>query len=324
MGKITKAIIPAAGLGTRFLPATKAQPKEMMPILDKPTLQYIIEEAANSGITDILIINGRGKESIVNHFDRSIELEKQLEVAGKKDALEEVKGISSLANIFYTRQNEPRGLGHAISVAEPFVKNEAFAVMLGDNVMVSEKPATKQLIEKYEEYGRSVIALMKVSDDDVEKYGIISGEMIDDVYKVDGMVEKPRKEDAPSNLAIAGRYIITPEIFDILRETKPGKNNEIQLTDALLSLSKVQSVYGYEYKGEIFDIGNKLGYLIANIKFGLMQDDIRNDLEEFFVDLVAKDEKLRKDVEAKIIKDILKNEALGKELREELDSYFRG
>lgn len=321
MGKITKAVIPAAGLGTRFLPATKAQPKEMMPILDKPTLQYIIEEAAESGITDILIINGRGKESIVNHFDRSLELEQQLENAGKIEALEEVREITKLANIFYTRQNEPKGLGHAISLAEPFVQDEAFVVLLGDNVMVSEKPATKQLLDMYEKYQRSIIALMRVSDEDVEKYGIVSGQQEGNAFKIDGMVEKPSKEDAPSNLAIAGRYIIESDIFDILKDTKPGKNNEIQLTDALFTLCQKQDVYGYEYGGKIFDIGNKFGYLTANIEFGLMENGIRDQLENFFLDLVSGDEKLQKEMKDRIKKEILNNENARKELREVLDSY---
>ena len=238
--KIRKAIIPAAGLGTRFLPATKAQPKEMLPIVDKPTLQYIIEECVASGIEEILIITGRNKKSIEDHFDRSVELEMELEKSGKEEMLKMVREISDMVNIHFIRQKEPRGLGHAILCAKTFVGNEPFAVLLGDDVVYNDnKPCLKQLIDCYEEYKTSVLGVQTVAPQDVNKYGIVGGLHIEDrVYKVKNLIEKPAVEEAPSNVAILGRYIITPKIFEILENTKPGKGNEIQLTDALLELIK--------------------------------------------------------------------------------------
>lgn len=284
--KVRKAVIPAAGMGTRFLPATKAIPKEMLPILDKPTLQYIVEEAYNSGITDILIINGRDKESIVNHFDYSIELENHLEKQGKFEELAEMRAIAEKVNIFYFRQKEAKGLGHAVLCAESFVGDEPFVVLLGDDVIEGEKPATKQLIEKYYEYENTVVALINVDDSDVSKYGIITGdEVADGVFKISNMVEKPSLEEAPSRQAVIGRYVISPKIFEILKNTPPGKGNEIQLTDALLGLTKEESVYGYEFSGDRYDIGNKMGFVHANIELGLRDPEIKNELKEYLKEL---------------------------------------
>lgn len=284
--KVRKAVIPAAGMGTRFLPATKAIPKEMLPILDKPTLQYIVEEAYNSGITDILIINGRDKESIVNHFDYSIELENHLEKQGKFEELAEMRAIAEKVNIFYVRQKEAKGLGHAVLCAESFVGDEPFVVLLGDDVIEGEKPATKQLIEKYYEYENTVVALINVDDSDVSKYGIITGdEVADGVFKISNMVEKPSLEEAPSRQAVIGRYVISPKIFEILKNTPPGKGNEIQLTDALLGLTKEESVYGYEFSGDRYDIGNKMGFVHANIELGLRDPEIKNELKEYLKEL---------------------------------------
>ena len=233
--KVRKAVIPAAGLGTRFLPATKAQPKEMLPIVDKPTLQFIIEEAVASGIEEILIITGRNKSSIENHFDKSVELELELEKAGNEQALEEIRKISDMANIHYIRQKEPRGLGHAIYCAKSFIANEPFAVLLGDDIVQSDnKPCLKQMIEAYDEYKTTILGVQEVPYEDVNKYGIVDGKHIEDrIYKVKNLVEKPNTDEAPSNVAILGRYIINPAIMEAIEETKPGKKGEIQLTDAL-------------------------------------------------------------------------------------------
>ncbi|GAB6150657.1 UTP--glucose-1-phosphate uridylyltransferase GalU [Clostridium novyi] len=273
---VKKAIIPAAGLGTRFLPATKAQPKEMLPIVDKPTIQYIIEEAVASGIEEILIITGRNKRAIEDHFDKSIELELQLENTNKTELLEMVRGISNMVDIHYIRQKEPKGLGHAISCAKTFVGNEPFAVMLGDDVVDSEVPCLKQLINCYNEYKTSILGVQKVPKENVCKYGIVDGIHIEDrVYKVKGLVEKPSIEEAPSDIAILGRYIITPDIFDILENTPPGKGGEIQLTDALGILIQNQAMYSYCFEGRRYDVGDKLGFLEATVEFALKRDDIK-------------------------------------------------
>ncbi|KEH84807.1 UTP--glucose-1-phosphate uridylyltransferase GalU [Clostridium novyi] len=273
---VKKAIIPAAGLGTRFLPATKAQPKEMLPIVDKPTIQYIIEEAVASGIEEILIITGRNKRAIEDHFDKSIELELQLENTNKTELLEMVRGISNMVDIHYIRQKEPKGLGHAISCAKTFVGNEPFAVMLGDDVVDSEVPCLKQLINCYNEYKTSILGVQKVPKENVCKYGIVDGIHIEDrVYKVKGLVEKPSIEEAPSDIAILGRYIITPDIFDILENTPPGKGGEIQLTDALGILIQNQAMYSYCFEGRRYDVGDKLGFLQATVEFALKRDDIK-------------------------------------------------
>ncbi|WP_321993046.1 UTP--glucose-1-phosphate uridylyltransferase GalU [Clostridium butyricum] len=277
--KIRKAIIPAAGLGTRFLPATKAQPKEMLPIVDKPTIQYIIEEAVASGIEEILIITGRNKKCIEDHFDKSVELEMELEKNNKIELLELVQDISDMVDIHYIRQKEPRGLGHAIRCAKAFVGNEPFAILLGDDIVYNnQKPCLKQLIECYNEYKTSILGVQTIDKEDVSKYGIVDGILIEDrVCKVKGLVEKPSVDEAPSNTAILGRYIVTPKIFDILDNTKPGKGNEIQLTDALLELIKEEAMYAYNFEGKRYDVGDKLGFLEATVEYALRKPEIRDD-----------------------------------------------
>ena len=280
--KVKKAIIPAAGLGTRFLPATKAQPKEMLPIVDKPTIQFIIEEAIASGIEEILIITGRNKKCIEDHFDKSIELEMELEKSGKSDLLELVRDISDMVDIHYIRQKEPKGLGHAIYCAKTFVGSEPFAVMLGDDVVDSKVPCLKQLIDCYSEYNTSILGVQKVPEDQVNKYGIINGRFIEDrVYKVNDLVEKPSPEEAPSNIAILGRYIITPEIFKHIENTKPGKGGEIQLTDALKSLITQEVMYAYEFDGKRYDVGDKLGILQATFEYALKKPELRDNFVKY-------------------------------------------
>ena len=277
--KVKKAIIPAAGLGTRFLPATKAQPKEMLPIVDKPTIQYIIEEAVKSGIEEILIITGRNKKCIEDHFDKSIELEMELEKSGKEELLKMVRNISDMVDIHYIRQKEPKGLGHAIHCAKTFVGNEPFAVMLGDDVVDSEIPCLKQLINSYNEYKTTILGVQKVNDNDVSKYGIVDGIHIEDrVFKVKDLVEKPNADESPSNIAILGRYIITPQIFEHLENTKPGKNGEIQLTDALKSLMAEEAMYAYEFEGKRYDVGDKMGFITATIEFALKKQELRESV----------------------------------------------
>ena len=286
--KVHKAIIPAAGLGTRFLPATKAQPKEMLPIVDKPTLQYIIEEAVESGIKEILIITGRNKSSIENHFDKSIELELVLEKKGKKALLAEVRKISDMVNIHYIRQKEPKGLGHAIYCAKSFIGNEPFAVLLGDDIVYADKkPCLKQLIEVYDEYKTSILGVQEVADEDLSKYGIVDGKHIEgSVYKVKDLIEKPTLEEAPSNVALLGRYIINPAIFNILKQTKPGKGGEIQLTDALKQLINQEAMYAYKFEGRRYDVGNKQGFLEATVEFALRRDDLKNEFKCYLEGIV--------------------------------------
>ncbi len=280
--KVKKAIIPAAGLGTRFLPATKAQPKEMLPIVDKPTIQYIIEEAVASGIEEILIITGRNKKCIEDHFDKSIELELELEKTGKSELLKMVRDISGMADIHYIRQKEPRGLGHAIYCAKTFVGNEPFAVLLGDDVVDSETPCLKQLIDCFDEYKTTILGVQTVANESVSKYGIINGIHIEDrVYKVKDLVEKPSIDESPSNIAILGRYIITPEIFNILENTKPGKGGEIQLTDALKTLISKEAMYAYNFEGKRYDVGDKLGFLQATVEFALKKDELREEFMNY-------------------------------------------
>lgn len=284
--KVRKAVIPAAGLGTRFLPATKAQPKEMLPIVDKPTIQYIIEEAVASGIEEILIITGRNKRAIEDHFDKSIELEMELKLKKKDDLLDIVEGISNLANIYYIRQKEPRGLGHAILCAKTFVGNEPFAVMLGDDVVDSKVPCLKQLIDVYNEYKTTIVGVQEVNKSEVNKYGIVAHKYIEDrVYKVKDLVEKPKIEDAPSNIAILGRYIITPPIFNILENTCPGAGGEIQLTDALKELLRSEAMYAYNFEGHRYDVGDKLGFLQATVEFALKRDDLKNEFAKYLYNL---------------------------------------
>ncbi len=284
--RVRKAIIPAAGLGTRFLPATKAQPKEMLPIVDKPTLQYIIEEAVNSGIEEILIITGRNKKSIEDHFDKSVELELELEKAGKLDLLEEVRQISDMVNIHYIRQKEPKGLGHAIYCAKSFIGNEPFAVLLGDDIVHSEKPCLKQMIEIHNEYKTTILGVQEVPIEDVNKYGIVDAKLIDDrVYKVKGLIEKPSVDETPSNIAILGRYIINPAIFEILENTRPGKNGEIQLTDGLKALSQKEAMYAYSFEGQRYDVGDKIGFLKATVEFALRRGDLRDEFMDYLKEI---------------------------------------
>ncbi len=285
--RVRKAIIPAAGLGTRFLPATKAQPKEMLPIVDKPTLQFIIEEAVDSGIEEILIITGRNKNSIEDHFDRSIELELELESKGKLDLLAEVRSISDMANIHYIRQKEPKGLGHAVYCAKSFIGDEPFAVLLGDDLVRNDKPCLKQMIEIYDEYKTTILGVQMVPYKDVSKYGIVDGIQIEDrLYKVKDLVEKPSLEDAPSNIAILGRYIINPAIFEILEHTKPGKGGEIQLTDALKELAQYEAMYAYNFEGRRYDAGDKQGFIEATIDFALDREDLREGVLEYLLKVV--------------------------------------
>lgn len=283
--KVRKAVIPAAGLGTRFLPATKAMPKEMLPIVDKPTIQYIIEEAIASGIEEILIITGKSKRAIEDHFDRSVELELELERKNSTELLELVQIISEMVDIHYIRQKEANGLGAAIYCAKTFVGNEPFAVLLGDDVVYNaDEPCLKQMIDVYDSRGTSVLGVQTVSDEDVNKYGIVDGQLIGDrVYSVHGLIEKPEKEEAPSNVAILGRYIISPEIFDILADTKPGKNGEIQLTDALMELAKREEMVAYDFIGKRYDVGNKQGFLEATVETALRRPDLRDEFAAYIL-----------------------------------------
>lgn len=287
--KVKKAIIPAAGLGTRFLPATKAQPKEMLPIVDKPTIQYIVEEAIASGIEEILIITGRNKKSIEDHFDKSVELELELEKHGKEELLELVRDISDMVDIHYIRQKEPRGLGHAIHCAKTFVGNEPFAVLLGDDVVYNDQyPCLKQLIDVYNATGGSVLGCQTVPQEKVSAYGIVDSIPTDNerIFKVKDMVEKPAVEDAPSRLAVLGRYVITPEIFRILDHTEPGKGGEIQLTDALKVLARQQDMYAYDFVGRRYDVGDKQGYLEAQVEYALRRDDLAGKFREYLKRIV--------------------------------------
>ncbi len=284
---IRKAVIPAAGFGTRFLPATKAQPKEMMPIVDKPTIQYVVEEAVASGITDILIVTGRGKRAIEDHFDKSYELEHELQKSGKGELLELVKDISSMVNIFYVRQKEPKGLGHAILCAKQFIGNEPFAVLLGDDIVSSEVPCLKQLINAHNQRGATILGVQRVEPQYVSSYGIVDSEQIGDrIHRVNNLIEKPAQDKAPSNIAIIGRYIITPRIFDMLEQTTSGYGGEIQLTDALKQLANEQSMYAYEFEGKRYDIGDKLGFLQASIELALGRPELSEDLMSFIKGLI--------------------------------------
>lgn len=285
--KVKKAVIPAAGLGTRFLPATKAMPKEMLPIVDTPTIQYIIDEAVKSGIEDIIIVTGRTKRSIEDHFDKAYELETELEKSGKDEFLKIVQDISNMANIYYVRQKEAKGLGHAIHCAKTFIGNEPFAVLLGDDIVKSEKPCLAQMIEVYDKYQASVLGVQTVSPDDISKYGAIACEKIGDrEYKVSDLVEKPKKEDAPSNIAILGRYIITPKIFECIEKTGAGKGGEIQLTDALRLLSTMEDMYAYDFIGRRYDVGNRMGFLEATVEYALDREDLRDDFTAYLKNII--------------------------------------
>lgn len=287
--KIRKAVIPAAGFGTRFLPATKAQPKEMLPIVDKPAIQYIVEEAVKSGIESILIVTGRNKKSIEDHFDKSVELEQLLWDKGKKELLLEVQNISTMANIVYTRQREPLGLGNAILCAEQFIGDEPFAVLLGDDIMASDPPALRQLMDVYEKYERTVVGVQKVQPSEVSKYGIISGlARHDKILEVKDLIEKPTPAKAPSNIAIMGRYILKPSIFPFLKTLERGAGNEYQLTDALREICQQEGLLGLELQGDRYDIGDKFGYMKAIIEIGLQREELQPQLVEYLKQVLKK------------------------------------
>ncbi|MDR1568299.1 MAG: UTP--glucose-1-phosphate uridylyltransferase GalU [Streptococcaceae bacterium] len=286
MEKVRKAVIPAAGLGTRFLPATKAMAKEMLPIVDKPTIQFIVEEALASGIEDILIVTGKAKRPIEDHFDSNIELEQNLREKNKTDLLKIVKETTDI-NLHFIRQSHPLGLGHAVLQAKAFVGNEPFVVMLGDDLMVDDEPLTKCLIDDYQKTHASTIAVMKIPHEDTDKYGVIdpNGNIGDGLYNVKGFVEKPKVSEAPSDLAIIGRYLLTPEIFDVLETQTPGAGGEIQLTDAIDRLNKTQRVFAHEFKGRRYDVGDKFGFMTTSIEYGLTHPQIKDDLKQYIIDL---------------------------------------
>jgi UTP--glucose-1-phosphate uridylyltransferase len=287
--KVRKAIIPAAGLGTRFLPATKAMPKEMLPIVDKPTIQYIVEEAIASGIEDIIIVTGKGKRAIEDHFDNAFELEQMLKQKGKLDLLEKVKEPSKV-DIHYIRQKEPKGLGHAVWCARNFIGDEPFAVLLGDDIVQAETPCLKQLIDQYEQTFSSVIGVQRVPDEETHRYGIIDPlEQHGRRYQVRQFVEKPAPGTAPSNLAIMGRYILTPEIFLFLEKQKAGAGGEIQLTDAIQKLNEIQRVFAYEFEGKRYDVGEKIGFIQTTIEFALQNEELREDLIQFMEQVLKRE-----------------------------------
>jgi UTP--glucose-1-phosphate uridylyltransferase len=286
--KVRKAVIPAAGLGTRFLPATKSQAKEMLPVVDKPAIQYVVEEAVRAGIEDLLIITGRGKRTIEDHFDRSFELEIRLEQAGKFDELKQVREISDMAVIHFIRQPEPLGLGAAVAMAESHVSGEPFAVLLGDDIVVSGNPLG-EMMDVYDRYGRSVIAVQEVPRSEIHLYGAVAGEFVaDNLVRATGIVEKPKTEEAASNLAIVHCYVLTPEIFDALRATPPDAKGEVQLTDALNLLASQQAVYGYVFEGVRYDVGNKLGYLRATVELAIDREDLGPEFSTFLTDLIRR------------------------------------
>ena len=284
--KVRKAVIPAAGLGTRFLPATKAMAKEMLPIVDKPTIQFIVEEALKSGIEDILIVTGKAKRPIEDHFDSNIELETNLREKGKDDLLKLVEETTDV-NLHFIRQSHPKGLGHAVLQAKAFVGNEPFLVMLGDDLMEDKVPLSKQLMDDYERTHASTIAVMEVDHEDTSKYGIINpgDQVVTGLYNVKNFVEKPQPSEAPSNLAIIGRYLLTPEIFEILENQKPGAGNEIQLTDAIDTLNQTQRVFAREFKGTRYDVGDKFGFLKTSIEYGLIHPEVKDNLRQYIIDL---------------------------------------
>lgn len=295
--KIRKAIIPAAGLGTRFLPATKAMPKEMLPIVDKPTIQYIIEEAVQAGIEDIIIVTGKGKRAIEDHFDYSFELEHTLYEKGKFELLEEVQKSSKLVDIHYIRQKEAKGLGHAIWCARKFIGDEPFAVLLGDDIVQSEKPCLKQLMEQYDRFNSSILGVQQVQASEVSRYGIIDANQIGSrFYNVNNLIEKPPIDDAPSNLAIMGRYILSPKIFNILENQHPGAGGEIQLTDAIATLNKIEAIYAYEFEGIRYDVGEKFGFIQSTIEMALQRSELRDQLLSYLEKLMDR-EMLKKEID---------------------------
>jgi UTP--glucose-1-phosphate uridylyltransferase len=288
--KIRKAVFPAAGLGTRFLPATKSQPKEMLPLVDKPVIQYVVEEAMASGIEDIIIVTGRGKNAIEDHFDVSYELEKILESRGKTDLLEQVRAISKMVSVSYVRQKEALGLGHAILVAKPLVGQEPFVVLLGDDIIDAEVPCTQQMISAFEKFGSSILATQVVGGPDISRYGVIKGEPAEAgsnprTYRVQDLVEKPKYADAPSDLAIIGRYILTPEIFEVLERTRPDPSGEIQLTNGLRILLETEAIHAYRFEGKRYDAGDKLGFLKATVEFALKREDLGKDFASYLKSL---------------------------------------
>ncbi|MDQ6837676.1 MAG: UTP--glucose-1-phosphate uridylyltransferase GalU [Actinomycetota bacterium] len=290
MSTVNKAVIPAAGLGTRFLPATKAQPKEMLPLVDKPAIQYVVEEAVAAGITDILVITGRGKRSLEDHFDRSFELEHYLERDGKYETLAEMKAIADMADIHYVRQGEPLGLGHAVSVARHHVDDQPFVVMLGDDIMHKKAGVLEGMLATYDRYGRSVVAFKEVSEAEISSYGCARAEAVhDSLIRLLDIVEKPDPIDAPSNLAVMGRYVLTPQIFDVLDHVKPGKGGEIQLTDAIKMLMDIQTVYGYTFREGRFDVGNKLDYLRATVDLALEREDLGPAFRRYLIERVERE-----------------------------------
>jgi len=286
---VTKAVIPAAGLGTRFLPASKAQPKEMIPVVDKPAIQYVVEEAVLAGLTDVLVITGRGKRAIEDHFDRNFELEHYLDQSGRDELLAEMREINELADFHYIRQRDPLGLGHAVSVASEHVGQESFAVLLGDDIMVDDATLLTRMLDVHARYGGSVLALLEVPIEEISAYGSVAVEPVaEGLMRVQQIIEKPKPEAALSNLAVIGRYVFTPGIFDALAETKPGVGGEIQLTDAIGLLLDREPVYGVVFSDGRYDIGRKFDFLRANIELGLERDDLREPLEQLMVDLVHK------------------------------------
>ena len=286
---IRKAVIPAAGLGTRFLPATKAQPKEMLPIVDKPAIQHVVEEAVRAGIRDILVITGRGKRSLEDHFDRSFELEYYLEKDGKFDLLKQMQEIAEMADIHFVRQGDPRGLGHAVSAARQHVGDEPFVVMLGDDIMTEASHVLPNMLSIYDRYGRSVVALKEVSRKEISAYGCVQPEQVeDDLVRVLDIIEKPKPEDAPSTYAVMGRYVFTPEIFDVLERVEPGTGNEIQLTDAMGLLLRDQTIYGYVSEDGRYDVGDKFDYLRATVELAIDREDLGPQFRAFLADLVQR------------------------------------
>ena len=289
MTKVRKAVIPAAGLGTRFLPATKSQPKEMLPVIDKPTIQYVVEEAVRAGISDILVITGRGKRAIEDHFDRNFELEFYLEQGKKDDLLEQVQSVSEMADIHYIRQRDPLGLGHAISVARQHVGTEPFAVLLGDDIMIDDSRLLRSMLGIYERYGRSVVAVQEVPRQDISNYGCVAPEDVEEnLVRIRSIVEKPKPEDAPSNLAVIGRYVFTPEIFEALDRITPGTGGELQLTDAIALLLETQTVFGLTFEQGRYDIGKKIDFLRATVELALDREDLGDEFRAFLSDLVQR------------------------------------
>ena len=315
--KVRKAIIPAAGLGTRFLPATKAMPKEMLPIVDKPTIQYIVEEAVKSGIEDIIIVTGKNKRSIEDHFDNALELELNLMEKHKYELLEKVQEPSKV-EIYYIRQKEPKGLGHAVSCAKHFIGNEPFAVLLGDDIVQSETPCLKQMMDVFDQTHASVVGVQRVPDEETHRYGIIDpGKRNDRLYQVNQFIEKPKQGTAPSNLAIIGRYILTPEIFMFLENEEIGAGGEIQLTDAIQKLNEIQRVFAYEFEGERYDVGEKLGFITTTIEMALHNEELREGLLRYLQQVFVNEEK------ADLLIDSLEMGLRTEALREDLLNYLK-